>query len=197
MHHGPVTAAIVIFGVGFVVELVGLAIAAHGFHRTWNEFSREDRFLAPVTAAAGRAAQRTRRVANRIFRRRPQPITVGLASATLRFSAVSVRPIQSYGPLPPIGEDQPAFADVVQRRLDELLQQVQRVEHSLSDEVKAVEERIKGTARTLDGRISEVEKMSQSIAVGGLREQVFGWGLIVVGFTLQGVAQLMQTIAAS
>lgn len=103
------------------------------------------------------------------------PATPGLSWAT--------------GPLPSITGDPAGFADLVDKRLAELMQRVQAVDHRLSDQLAAMRER---DLRGLRDRLAHVEETTRGVAIGGLREQVFGWALVVLGFTIQGIAQFIQ-----
>jgi len=168
-----------------------LGVAAHGFHQTWSQFSSGDKFLAPVTAAVRRQGAAVRRIADRLLRRhRSVTVQVGLADDVGLTD--SVRAVKAYGPLPSIADDPDGFADLVGKRLAELLERVQAVDHRLSDQVAAMQERGERDLRDVRDRLAHIEAISRSVAVGGLREQVFGWALIVVGFTVQGIAQFAQ-----
>ncbi len=114
-------------------------------------------------------------------------VVVGVGDARMRVT---------YGPLPSPVDDPRAFASEVERRINHVHKQVQDAHDQLVDETRAREEAHRQARAELEDRIARVEGMSRSIAVGGLREQVYGWTCIAVGFILQVAATFMQAAAA-
>lgn len=188
LHHVSVNGPAITFAVGFVVELVGLGVAAHGFHETWKQHSRGEQFFAPLFAAGRRRLADLRRGARRLLRRHETVAADAHASSAMGLSS-HARAVVGYGPLPSITGDPAGFADLVDKRLAELMQRVQAVDHRLSDQLAAMRER---DLRGLRDRLAHVEETTRGVAIGGLREQVFGWALVVLGFTIQGIAQFIQ-----
>lgn len=183
------TTELIVFGVGAALEVVGLSVGAVGFHKTWQEFSTGDRrFLQPEI-------ERLRRVpawARRVLRRRRDVVVHPAAIESTVSSGVSSLHV-TMGGLPSIAEDPEFFASEVQRRLRELHEESQRRPRESPLNPLRARLPLASLHTQLAERFSHAEGLSRSIAVGGLRQQVFGWLLIAVGFTVQAVATFMQT----
>jgi hypothetical protein len=180
------SAALAVVGAGF--ETVGLAYAAIGFRRTWTAFRQlGDRFLTPITATLDRITSWM----NRIFNHQPFRRTVSARGGLAVDLTVTARGRKMWSPLPRPEDDLGQFAAVVGERLSDLFDRVQALRFEILDEAKAASDRDSETRQLLDDYRAETQSTVQSITVGGLREQAFGWLLVVVGVVVQTTGQLV------
>jgi hypothetical protein len=192
-HDDNVNAALTFSIVGVAFEVVGLAFAVIGFRRTWVQFRTPgERFLGPVTSALDRATFWL----SRVLHHKLPPRTLEIHAASMAMSANSARLSVILPALPSISEDQEGFAKMVQRHLESLKTQNETTAHALQDEIEAAEARYKDTLRIVEHYRTEAHGNVQTVAVGGLRPQVVGWVLVLIGIVLQAIGQVQSGLAA-
>lgn len=80
------------FALAALLELVGLALAGLGFHRTWTEHAPGQDFWAPMKRGVRSTARRVERFARRVFRRpRDVKIVTGAGHITAAAGTASIR----------------------------------------------------------------------------------------------------------
>jgi hypothetical protein len=191
-----ITIAKWIFYVGSVVELVGLGISLRGFIRTWAEHPTDEEFFAFVSRAVSGGMAGAARLTRRVLGLKPRPTTVQAEAALAWATAGQPRVVIGWGPLPAVDADPHGFAAAVEERLNTLHRTVQDLQHALMEQGEAAKDREDKLKADVVARIAEVEAMTHHVAVGGLRQQVLGWALVVAGFLMQAVSQVMQFIAS-
>lgn len=189
---------IVLYALAGAFEMVGLALALHGFKRTWAEFVEGEPLSSAFARSSWSAVQRSTDAVNRWSRRvlrlkgRPKVVKLGIASEVHTTGRLTAR--VSFGPLPSIENDPAGFAEETHLRLQRLHATAQDVQESVADErlarVEAVSELDSRTAT----QITELAGKSESIAVGGLVEQIYGWFFIVAGVALGTIGNLVQAV---
>ncbi len=179
-------------------ELVGLALALHGFKRTWTEFIEDEALSAAFARSSWSAIQRSAATANRWGRRvlhiksKPKVVQVKAASSIGVASRATAR--VSFGPLPSIVDDPHEFAEEVHRRLQRVHATVQDAQEAIADERTARVESVSELDRRTSARITNVAGKSKTIAVDGLVEQIYGWSFIVVGVVLGAIGNIFQAV---
>jgi hypothetical protein len=183
--------AFILFIAGFVSEVVGLLIVGREFVFTWQDHAQGETFLAPAWNALRQIVLKIRDLAGKLaVWRRPRTKTISATiTASLNITG-NLRITKSYGPLPSIREQPDEFAELVQSRLAELLDKVQKVEHQLTDEVEAIRSENTSVANHTANRFAEIDNTIRSVAVGDLRVQVVGWFLVLFGMLLQAISTL-------
>ena len=79
-------------------------------------------------------------------------------------------------------------------RLRSLHERLERNEHELYDDREAAIARQAEIERRIQKVEADAQGSVQTIAIGGLREQAFGWSLIVLGVVASGVANIIQSV---
>ena len=185
---------IVLYSAALAAEVIGLALAAHGFRRTWLEFRRpDDQFFAPITETAKTKAREVYIRIRRLIGKPVPPITIEAQSALSSSSAVAVDLTLAWGYLPPVDEEPKAFMDALNRRLSDLNNRVQEAERRLHTEAEAAKTRHAETINEINEVREEYRGQVRTITVGGLREQVAGWLLIVTGVLAAGIGDIIST----
>ncbi|MFD7548581.1 hypothetical protein [Streptomyces sp. NPDC059816] len=182
--------------ISIACQMFGLAAAADGFHRTFRSSAVPgDRFFALVLkvqlAILGRWRTALVRGVRRLLRRPPRPITRSLGTALSVESAMNVRGIVQFGPLPDLEQDPAAFTSEVERRLNRVYRLAQDVEHDLKQETDSRSEADRQVASDLEARISSLDEESKRTSIQGLREQVLGWFFVALGLVAQTMADLV------
>lgn len=184
---------VILLYVGAVVaEVTGLALAAHGFRRTWLEFrDPQDQFIAPmitpITAKVRVAYVRVRTLVGRPI----SPKTLSVGGASMIVAAGSARVTVTWAPLPSVSDDPAAFMETLDRRLSELNNRVQDAEERRHADARASVAQHAEATRAIDQVRQEARGQVRTITVGGLREQVVGWLLIVAGVLAAGIGDII------
>jgi hypothetical protein len=177
-----------VFWAGAGFEVLGLAVGAVGFRRTWREFSTGDRMFGKEIEWAKNKYKAVKDYVHRRLGRKqvaaPPQVT---ASINLTLSMDGASGVGYVGLPSPI-DDPEAFASAVGERLRSLNDNVRTLREQLDSEVGAREAADHKVSSELRTKVAEVEGLSRQIAIGGLREQVVGWSCIVVGIILQSLA---------
>ena len=132
--------------------------------------------------------------ARRLLGRPPPKVTGTFAATVGATSSLSARGRVRFGPLPSITEDPEGFAAAVDERLRRVHDQVQTVQEATADETTARTTEVSTLREDLEGRLTEVEGLSRSVAVGGLAEQVYGWFFVVVGVALGTLGNVIEAM---
>ncbi|MBM7783675.1 hypothetical protein [Tenggerimyces flavus] len=86
------------------------------------------------------------------------------------------------------------FAAEVRNRLQRVHDIAQDVREAVVAERTARTESVSELDRRMTERIAEVAGKSESIAVGGLVEQIYGWLFIVLGVALGTIGNIVQAV---
>jgi hypothetical protein len=183
---GPLT----VYLIGFILEIVGLAVAAYGFQRTWSEHPTGERFLEPLFRRVAAGTRHSRALLARVFQRHPRVVAASGTAVAIGV-ATSARARVGFGPLPSMEADPAAFATAVEARLGQLLERLQDTDEKLSDRISAETSRVDADRAAIERRIGDLANTTRNVAVGGIRLQVTGWFFVFFGFFLQALAQLV------
>jgi hypothetical protein len=196
-HRGVSILALVLLIAGACLEAVGLVFAVVGFVKTWRDFSTGGRLFEKDIARLRAARQAAQRAAQRFGRRARRPQSAKIHAVTGTDSARAIdhaRARVTFGPLPSPTNDTQAFVSELERRLNVVRLDVQHARERIYDESEARKAADREVSSELRALVAEVEHMSRSVAVGGLREQVIGWSCIAVGFVMQTASNVMQAV---
>ncbi|MEU8232834.1 hypothetical protein AB0C12_24905 [Actinoplanes sp. NPDC048967] len=173
---------------GGLAEVGGLWVAALGFRRTWRDFSGEQqRFLPSVTPTLDRLTTWL----TRLFRTGlPDRATAIDLSGSVHFSDTATATM-TYARLPSIADDPAGFAQMVQTRVDGLLQRTDELAAGLARATAAADARQRELTAVVEKLRAEAESRVRQIAVGGLRAQVLGWLMLIIGVVLQTVGNIV------
>ncbi len=181
-----------LYVVALVSEVTGLVLAAHGFRRTWLEFrSPDDEFLAPIVKPLANKARIGYVHLRRWIGRPVPPSTVFLSSASVTVAAGSATLTIVQGPFPSVEDDPKAFMEAFERRFRTLSDRVDAAEEALRSNLDQADARHAEAIRAISELRDEARGQVRTITVGGLREQVAGWSLIVAGVLLAGVGDII------
>jgi len=169
-----------LFATALAAELAGLILAADGFRRAWREFRRPGDDLWGSVAAPVRAKIRTAYVRLRNL--------VGNPAAGPTEPAGSAD-----GAVAPSTNDVGAFMEQLNRRVAELNDRIERAERRLQANAEASAARHAEVTETIIRDRAHAHEEVRSVAIGGLREQVIGWVLIVVGTVLAGIGDILNS----
>jgi DNA polymerase II large subunit len=183
------TWAFCLFIAGVALQLAGGVIGIVGLFETWRKFAAKgQRFMEKEIQAFEQArnalVKTLRKVSKRPTERKVHPTTAEGKSAPQGEAAVVVVP----GPLPAAATDPLRFAAEVEERLNTLHRAVQDAASSIAAEAKTRQSTVDETHTSLKVAVAEVEALSRSIAVAGLRHQFAGWWLVTIGFLLQSAS---------
>lgn len=186
----------IVLSIGVGLEAVGLGLAAVGFRRTWREFSTGGRLFEPELDWARRTWRSLKQRARSVLRQPRQPhVHAVSAHDTMGMSdSVSVR--LRLGPLPSVANEPVRFREEVERRIGDLRATIETLGEQLSKETRNREAADADLTDSLRAQIGHVENLSRSIAVSGLREQVYGWSCIALGLALQTVAAFISAVGS-
>ena len=194
-HDAPVNAPLLLNIAGLVLEVAGLGLAADGYRRTWRDFRNpDDEFLAPVANALKAASRRAYAGIRRLIRRPIPPRTVALTAASMAMATSTARATVMWGSFPSIKDDPVGFAETVELRLRTLHRELEEARDRLHDDAEAGKSRHTELMRLVEQAKTDAQGDVRTIAVGGLREQVAGWTLIVLGVIAAGVANIIQAV---
>ncbi|MBB5791770.1 hypothetical protein [Jiangella mangrovi] len=177
------------YSIAMAFDLLGLLLAAIGFNQTWNEHG-VGKLWDPWRKKGRVARRRLVTWVRRVLRRPAKHATVRPATARLNVT-LGAAAIGTVLPRLPDVADLTAFAAAVQERLNELNAQANRHEGELRKEIRARELAESDMRADLGREIRRVEGLTKRIATGGLRMQIVGWSLVLVGTVLGGVANLV------
>jgi hypothetical protein len=173
---------------GQAVEAVGLVATIVGLHRTWQEFGDPDVSLwEPVSTRLRVLAEslwrRARAVWARLLRRRQNVVVnVGVAAIQLTGS-MSARARVTWGPLPK-GKTADQLREI-DRRIQAMSNQIADLAERHDDALEEIRKTHADGLAGLERAISDLEGETRHLAVGGIRLQLVGVGLLVVGLALQ------------
>jgi hypothetical protein len=175
-----------------LAEVSGLALAAHGFRRTWLEFRKpDDEFWAPISRPVEAGARSAYVRLRRLIGKPVPPKTVSVtATAAIGLSSAASATVR-WGPLPPVDADPAAFMSTLTSRLSALNDRTQALEARLQKDAEAAETRHTQATKAIDQVREEARGQVRTITVGGLREQVAGLLLIAAGVIAAGVGDIV------
>lgn len=173
---------------GVVGELAGLAIAAVGFRQTWREWEPDEAISWPLTQALDRLTSWL----TRVFRTGLPPKVVHGQASLAAAAVLPVRASVERAPLPSITEAPEQFAKMVELRLTDLLDRVEKAARAQEDAEEAAKEREAEIRSLIDRYRAESQANVKKVAVGGLRLQAIGWALTILGVAFQGIGQIIQ-----
>ncbi|MGY4768965.1 hypothetical protein ACXC9Q_18795 [Kribbella sp. CWNU-51] len=187
---------IVLYCLAGLFELVGLALAFHGFDRTWKEFVHDETLGSAFRRSSLLAVRRSAAAADRWGRqvlhiKGRAKVVQGVAMSSMRMTSRATGRV-SFGPLPSIVDDPQGFAEEVHRRLQRAHATGQDAQEAIADEREARVESVSALDRRTQARITEVAGKSENIAVGGLVEQIWGWLFILAGVALGAIGDIVQ-----
>jgi hypothetical protein len=130
-----------------------------------------------------------------IGRPAPQHVTVGAAHINLSAVAFDARGHVTWGPLPDPA-DLPALVAELHRRINELHATLQQAQYDLIDERKARETGDEAARTAMREEVEAAVRSTQRVAVGGLRIQVVGWSLFLLGIVVGGAANVVQALTS-
>lgn len=176
------------FGIGAGLELLGLVVAAIGFHATWREFSTGGRLFEHEIGWLERAARPVARLTRRLLRwERKTTFRAGAEAVTVTESAYVNRTSEDIR-LPSLVDNPERFADVVAGQIRRLHDRMNTEMGRLDREVQARETADHQLRNDFEAKVAAVEGLSRHVAVGGLRTQIYGWSFVLLGVVLQAVA---------
>jgi hypothetical protein len=188
-------AVIVAYSLAGLFEVVGLALAFIGFNRTWKVFVDTETlptaFRRSAVAAIQRAAADADRWVRNVLRMKAKTKVEGIDVASEMNMTGQLRARLTFGPLPSIEADPQRFAAEVHRRLQQVLSMAQDAQDAIADEREARTDSLGKLDDRLLARINEVAGKAESVAVGGLVEQVWGWIFVLAGVALGTFANIL------
>jgi hypothetical protein len=96
--------------------------------------------------------------------------------------------------MPSMSEDPEGFSKMVESRLMDLHNRTQAAAHALQNEIEAATARHKDTQQAIERYRAEALGRDQTVATGGLRQQLLGLFFVLIGLILQTVGQIWQSI---
>jgi hypothetical protein len=186
---------VILYVGALIAELAGLVLAAHGFRRTWLEFRNPDEeffgsVTRPVKITTRKAYARVRKFLGKPIPPRTVHVT-GVSSLSLVATASAT---VTWAPLPSLHQDSDAFIKALDSRLNQLNDRLQNAEKRIRDDAEAAAARHEETAQAIGEARDEARGQVRTVTVGGLREQVIGWSLIVAGVVTAGVGDIIQAL---
>lgn len=167
--------------VGVAFQVVGLAVALYGFWRTWHAFAGGEPFLG---ADAHRRAASARKALGAIparLARRPRNTFVRAQTAELMFTGDLAIVKVTWAPASGSLEDQMATTD---RRLRELFEQYQVFRNGTEETIRSLRSELASARHDVELVRQEMAQITRGVALDGVRIQVIGLGLSLIGFFL-------------
>lgn len=174
-----------------ILEVAGLALAGKGFIDTWREHAKGQDFWAPLKTWLRHRRRQVANLARRLIGRQARHDVVAGAGHIAVGVAASGRATVTWGPPPNPETDLREFAKVVHEHLNYLHQKVQEDAFALVDEQKVRADADEAIHKELTEGFVEVDRKTTRVAVGGLRPQVLGWWLVLLGVLANTAATLI------
>lgn len=177
-----------LFGIGIVLEVLGLMVTAIGIHTTWQANAQGEPFARPVAEAVKRAGWwMNARLPRRLRRARTTTVYPDSSRHEMRAGFVGVE--IGWEPLPTDLPVEEALA-----RLDERIRDVhadyQKADHAIHDKLEEHRRRDDELGGRIEQLAGQVQETARVLRVEGLRGQAVGIGLLAVGLVLQTVGQV-------
>jgi hypothetical protein len=172
-----------LFVVGFLVEALGLTLAAVGLRRTWkaNTDGRE-----PLWPWLGKCADF---VLYRVLRRRRTPVTITASGSAHGHSSVSGS-VYGHTPLND-GMTVDQKIEAVQSNALSALKSAAQAQGAVAKEQREREQALNGLAERLSGTEAELRSYAKRLVVDGIPMAIGGLAVIGLGLLIQTVGNLI------
>lgn len=168
--------------VGFLFELVGLALAAVGLWQTWSEHAGARPFFPLPVRRAGHW------IRTHVLRRPPPAVSVGVGAGTITLEA------SASGYASNRFNDQMTLEEKVETAQDNALRALEHAAKA-SDAIRTEVHDRKRAIASLEEQVAAVDSRVTDFAKGlildGIPLTVFGLGCAVFGLLLQGLANVV------